>query len=246
VGRSAQPTRFPLKKLATDFQSSSARVRETCSRYLGDKSFTCISVTRWRITASNSRERFEDDFDKDHFGGIKTSRRQLIQTYRSELRAAVGRNTKKGAVMKKATMVASFASILFLLAVLIVAPAAHADQANQETKVTFSQPVQIPGRVLPAGTYVFVLPDEINDHFQVRIFNADRTMLIATLLTVDAERSKPADNTVFGFAERGSAQPEAIVTWFYPGETSGHEFLYPKQVEKELASAKQVTVFAGK
>jgi Protein of unknown function (DUF2911) len=148
--------------------------------------------------------------------------------------------------MKRATIAASFASILFLLAVLIVLPVAHADQGNQETKVTFSQPVQIPGRVLPAGTYVFVLPDEANDHFHVRIFNADRSMLIATLLTVGAERSKPTDNTVFGFAERGSAQPEAIVTWFYPGETSGHEFLYPKRLQQELASARQVTIFAGK
>jgi hypothetical protein len=148
--------------------------------------------------------------------------------------------------MKRVIIVKSFATILFLLAFLTVLPAAHADQSNRATKVTFNQPVQIPGRVLPAGTYVFVLPDEANDHFQVRIFNADRTMLIATLLTVDTERSKPADNTVFGFAERGSAQPEAIVTWFYPGETSGHEFIYPKQVEKELASAKQVTVVAGK
>ncbi|HSY64525.1 MAG TPA: hypothetical protein VK829_07995 [Terriglobales bacterium] len=148
--------------------------------------------------------------------------------------------------MKRNTVVKSFASILFVLAFLALLPAAHADQANQETKVTFSQPVQIPGRVLPAGTYVFVLPEEINDHFEVRIFNADRTMLVATLLTISAERSKPTDNTVFGFAERGSAQPEAIVTWFYPGETTGHEFLYPKQVEKELASAKQVTIFAGK
>jgi hypothetical protein len=148
--------------------------------------------------------------------------------------------------MKRNTVVKSFASILFVLAFLALLPAAHADQANQETKVTFSQPVQIPGRVLPAGTYVFVLPEEINDHFEVRIFNADRTMLVATLLTISAERSKATDNTVFGFAERGSAQPEAIVTWFYPGETTGHEFLYPKQVEKELASAKQVTIFAGK
>jgi hypothetical protein len=148
--------------------------------------------------------------------------------------------------MKRNTVVKSFASILFVLAFLALLPAAHADQANQETKVTFSQPVQIPGRVLPAGTYVFVLPEEINDHFEVRIFNADRTMLVATLLTINAERSKATDNTVFGFAERGSAQPEAIVTWFYPGETTGHEFLYPKQVEKELASAKQVTIFAGK
>jgi hypothetical protein len=51
---------------------------------------------------------------------------------------------------------------------------------------------------------------------------------------------------VFGFAERGSAQAEAIVTWFYPGETNGHEFIYPKQTQQELASAKQVTVVAGK
>jgi hypothetical protein len=148
--------------------------------------------------------------------------------------------------MKRNTIVKSFASILFLLAFLTVLPAAQADQGNQETTVTFSQPVQIPGRVLPAGTYVFVLPQEVYDHFQVRIFNADRTMLLATLLTVSAERPQPAENTVFGFAQRGSAQPEAIVTWFYPGETTGHEFLYPKQVEKELASAKHVTVFAGK
>src|ERR1700723_2992458 len=141
---------------------------------------------------------------------------------------------KKGAVMKRATFVASFVTILFLLAVLVVLPAAHADQNNQETTVTFSQPVQIPGRVLPAGTYVFVLPDEINDHFQVAISNADRSLLIATLLPVDTERSRPADNTVFGLAQRGSAQPEAIVTWFYPGETSCHEFIYSKQVEKEF------------
>ena len=148
--------------------------------------------------------------------------------------------------MKRVTIVASFVSILFLLAVLIVLPVAHADQGNQETRVTFSQPVQIPGRVLPAGTYVFVLPEEAYDHFQVRIFNADRSMLMATLLTVSAERSKATGTTEFGLAERGNAQPEAIVTWFYPGETTGHEFVYQKPLRQELASAKQVTVVAGK
>jgi hypothetical protein len=148
--------------------------------------------------------------------------------------------------MKRTTIVASLVTILFLLAVLIVLPAAHADQSNQETRVTFSQPVQIPGRVLPAGTYVFVLPEEINDHFQVRIFNADHSMLYATIFAIDAERSKPTDDTVFGFAERGTGRPEAIVTWFYPGETTGHQFVYPKPMQQELASAKQVTVVAGK
>jgi hypothetical protein len=70
--------------------------------------------------------------------------------------------------------------------------------------------------------------------------------LVATLFTISVDRSKATDNTVFGLAERGSAQPEAIVTWFYPGETTGHEFLYPKPIEQELATAKVVTVVAGK
>jgi len=148
--------------------------------------------------------------------------------------------------MKRATVVASFVTILFVLAGLSVPPAAYADQANQETKVTFSQPVQVPGRVLPAGTYVFVLPSDVTQHYLVRIFNADRTELYATVLTISAERLQVTSNTAFTFADRGSATPEAIVSWFYPGDTTGHEFLYPKQAEKELASAKLVTVVAGK
>jgi hypothetical protein len=215
-------------------------------RYIGDKTFTSISVTRRRVTASNFRTRSEDDSGKFHLGGINTSKRNLIQMHGNKLRAVGGAILRKGAVMKGTTIVKRFASILFVLAFLTVLPAAHADQGNQETKVTFSQPVQIPGRVLPAGTYVFVLPDDATDHLQVRIFDADRSMLIATLLTISTERSQATDTTVFGFAERGSTQPEAIVTWFYPGETTGHEFVYQKPLRQELASAKQVTVVAGK
>ena len=63
--------------------------------------------------------------------------------------------------MKSAIVVRNFVAILFLLAVLVALPAARADQSNQATKVTFSQPVQIPGRVLPAGTYWFELPEDI-------------------------------------------------------------------------------------
>ena len=45
-------------------------------------------------------------------------------------------------------------SILGLaLAIAIVLPVLRADEANQATKVTFSQPVQIPGKILPAGSY---------------------------------------------------------------------------------------------
>jgi hypothetical protein len=147
--------------------------------------------------------------------------------------------------MKGLTTVRNFVTVALLLAFLIVLPAAHADEANQAIKVTFDRPVQIPGRVLPAGTYWFVL-NNINEHHVVSILNTDRTMVYSTLFTIDAERRQPTSDTAFTFAERGSSQNQAILTWFYPGRTTGHEFLYPKQVQSELAKDKQFTIVAGK
>jgi hypothetical protein len=147
--------------------------------------------------------------------------------------------------VNKVGVAKSFTTIALLLAFLIVLPAARADESDQATKVTFSQPIQIPGHVLPAGTYWFVLPEDITQHNQVRIFDSDRTMLYTTIFTIGKYRRQPTDSTAFTFAERGSAQPEALVTWFYPGETTGHEFLYTKQVEKELTKDKRDIIVAG-
>jgi hypothetical protein len=148
-------------------------------------------------------------------------------------------------VTKEVAIVRNFAALALLLAFLMVLPAARADEGDQATKVTFSQAVQIPGRVLPAGTYWFVLPEDVNEHDQVRIFNSDRTILYAAVLTNNAQRAQTTDHSAFTFAERESAQPQAIVSWFYPGSTTGHVFLYPKQVQMELAKDKHQTVVAG-
>ena len=127
------------------------------------------------------------------------------------------------------------------LASLLVFSNAQASDLDQATKLTFSQSVQIPGQVLPAGTYWF----EVLTQNSVRVYNSDRSKLIATLLTNSAEVLTPSDKTTVTFADRGSMQPGAIVTWFYPGETTGHEFLYSKQDRKEIAQAKQRMVAAG-
>ena len=128
---------------------------------------------------------------------------------------------------------------------MILPTAARADQYDQASQLTFSQPVQIPGRVLPAGTYWFVLANTSTGNRNViHIFNSDRSTLYATVSTITAERAQSSDHTAFTFAERESTQPSAIVTWFYPGRRTGHEFVYPAQEEKELASAKHQTVVA--
>ena len=38
-------------------------------------------------------------------------------------------------------------------------------------------------------------------------------------------------------------QPETIVTWFYPGEDIGHEFVYSNSEEQELAQVKHHTMW---
>jgi hypothetical protein len=134
-----------------------------------------------------------------------------------------------------------------LLAFAIVLPEARADQFDQASKLTFNQPVQIPGRVLPAGTYWFVVADtSVANRNIIHIFNSDRSMLYATLLTNGSARSQGNDKTTITFAERGAAKPEAIVDWFYPGRTIGHQFVYPTRDEREeIASAKHQTVLAA-
>jgi len=78
--------------------------------------------------------------------------------------------------------VISILGLLFAFAIIL--PVAHADQFDQASKLTFNQPVQIPGRVLPAGTYWFVVANtSVGNRNIIHIFNSDRSTLYATLLT---------------------------------------------------------------
>jgi hypothetical protein len=135
-------------------------------------------------------------------------------------------------------------SILGLaLAIAIVSPVLRADEANQATKVTFSQPVQIPGRVLPAGSYWIQLARTGNPGV-VQIVS-DQHEVVATLLTISRERQEPTGHSEFVLAKQGDGKAEAIVAWFYPNRTEGHEFLYPKAERQELARGTKENVVAG-
>ena len=122
--------------------------------------------------------------------------------------------------------------------------AAHADESDQATTITFSQPIQIPGQVLPAGTYLFELADHGSEPNVVQIFSSDHTLLHGTFLTVATERQEPTSDTAVTLAVPESGGAPVLVKWFYPGSETGNEFLYPKQKEKELAQDEQQTIVA--
>jgi len=123
--------------------------------------------------------------------------------------------------------------------------AAHADESNLNTTMTFSQPIQLPGQVLPAGTYVFQLADPNSTRNIVQIFNSDR-ILVATLDTITVQRPQPTDDTAVTLAKQGPGKPDALMKWFYPGRETGNEFVYSKQEEKSLAQDTQQTIVTNK
>src|SRR5438477_6758825 len=122
-----------------------------------------------------------------------------------------------------------FALLCSVTLPLPLANVARADAWNKKTIVDFSRPVEVPGVVLQPGKYVLKLVDSPSNRNIVQISNARENHVYATVLTIPAYRQQPADKTVFTFYEMPAGQPEALHTWFYPGDTYGQEFPYPKR-----------------
>src|SRR5579863_8499012 len=128
------------------------------------------------------------------------------------------------------------------IAMLGIAPVARGGEADQATQLVLSQPVQIPKRsVLPAGTYWFVLVDSsIGESNMVRIYNANRTHIIATLETITTNRPEANGKTELVFAEQTQGRPLALLKWFYPDRTDGHEFIYSRRRETKLLTDQDI------
>jgi hypothetical protein len=131
--------------------------------------------------------------------------------------------TLRGAVVVLCTV------LVILLLGATVAPGARADQWDKKTIVTFSEAVEIPGQILPAGTYVFRLADSPSSRHIVQIWNADENQVLATIMTIPNTRLETPDETIFEFDERPSDSPMAVKVWFYPGNSTGEEFIYSRQ-----------------
>ena len=139
----------------------------------------------------------------------------------------------------------NYLAIAFLCALGVsMAQRAHADESKETVKFTFSAPVEIPGRALPAGTYIFERADSEDFPDIIQIYNADRTALIATLQTIPVDRLKPSGDPAITFAQQGDGGPNVLVDWFYGDRLTGHMFVYSKREESKLVQDKRDT-FVG-
>jgi hypothetical protein len=135
------------------------------------------------------------------------------------------------------------------VAALLASSAQAQDVADVKrlTLLTFSGPVQLPGKILPAGTYRFEMADINNAAHVVRVLNEDGTEVIGTFSTIPTTtttRDISSQETLVMFAERPAGSPQAAKEWYYPGRSIGEEFVYPKSQAMEIAKANSTTVAA--
>jgi hypothetical protein len=127
------------------------------------------------------------------------------------------------------------------LSFLMTKPAV-ADDWNKRTEFQFGAPVEIPGRVLTPGEYVFELEDNQTDRNIVKVFSEDssgKERLVATLFVIPDYVLNTPDKPIIHFEERHSGTPDMIHSWFYQGDNTGWAFVYPKEQSFE-ASAKMM------
>lgn len=121
-----------------------------------------------------------------------------------------------------------------VFASLMAAPVV-AQPVDKRTVFTFSSPVTLPGVTLPAGQYLFRLADPGTSGKVVQVLNAEGTQPYGMFFALTAERLEPASTPEVRFMETASGMPAAVRTWWYPGQRTGYEFIYPKEQARLLA-----------
>jgi LPXTG-motif cell wall-anchored protein len=129
--------------------------------------------------------------------------------------------------------------------VSMVPPTVSADEIDKKTVVTFDQPTEAPGIILPPGKYVIRLLNSSSNRHIAEIMNERLDHLYALTFTAAAERLDPGEKTILTFYEGTNGQPRALRRWFWPGEVTGQEFLYPKNQAAKIASNTSQKVAEG-
>lgn len=134
----------------------------------------------------------------------------------------------------------------FTLAVvwLVMTPAAYADDWDKATRFTVNQPFEIPGMVLPAGTYIVKIVDLVAERHVVRFTSEDGLTIYATLIGIPNFRLEPTEKSSFVFYEAEVSEPRALHAWFYPGHRYGIEFAYPEKRAAQIARVVEQPVIA--
>ncbi|MEO7192642.1 MAG: hypothetical protein ABI051_16440 [Vicinamibacterales bacterium] len=129
-----------------------------------------------------------------------------------------------------------------LLASGAVGTAAAQQDASRPVYFTFSQPVALPRVTLPAGRYLFKLVNSGSTRSVVQVSSADGAHQFGMFMTMPIQRNERPNDPEVRFLETAANTPAAIGTYWYPGMSTGWEFIYPRDEATRLAQSSKRSV----
>jgi hypothetical protein len=140
------------------------------------------------------------------------------------------------------TRIALAAIVTLAIGIGVAGVTARADVWDKKTVLTVHQPIQVQDTYLEPGTYVMKLASSSSNRHIVHIYNGEENRVINTILAIPTYRARPADGTQFTFYETPAGTAKAMRAWYYPGDTTGQEFRYPKHLRQiAMASTSRIT-----
>lgn len=124
------------------------------------------------------------------------------------------------------TLKAAIALMMLLVCAAVFVTPARADMWDKKTTFTFGQTVEMPGLVLLAGTYTFKVYGFAPN--VVWVYNQDESMLLGNVRAISERRVETTNKPALQLREMPENAPQEISAWFYPGEITGWQFVYPR------------------
>jgi hypothetical protein len=135
-------------------------------------------------------------------------------------------------------------SLVCAVALLALTTPANAQPLDKRVIFTFNAPVTLPGKTLPPGSYLFRVPNP--NRTIVQVLSADGTRLYGTFFSIGAHALVRPEKPEVRFMETAAGVPPAIRTWWYPADSTGFEFIYPKEQARLLAKGAGESVLTTK
>jgi hypothetical protein len=132
--------------------------------------------------------------------------------------------------------------VMCLTAASVMSPMTRADDSVKQAMVTIQSPEQVPGSVLPAGTYNFKQTGMQSGWAIVQIYSNDGSALVSTVLAYPNPKVASNGQNVVTYTANGSGSIPAIEGIVFTGDSTVQQFAYPRAAADQIGAANHVRI----
>jgi hypothetical protein len=117
----------------------------------------------------------------------------------------------------------------------------NAADPDRKAVIAIQSPMEIPGSVLPPGSYVFKQSGAQNGWTIVQIYNESESTLVTTVIAYPNAKLSSTGDTVMTYSAPGS-NGQVLEAVTFPGDTAPDQFAYPAAEADRIGSANRVRI----